>query len=100
MTTPKPPDLYDFQDATLKVGDLIILKQTIGIRNGDRSSWCHRNWYTPKPHEMPSITRLVAAGFMRQGDPFNDLHFYHATPLAADLFGLGPKLRARAGGGL
>jgi|GEM_PF-5680039 len=24
----------------------------------------------------------------------------HATPLAADLFELGPKLRARAGGGL
>ena len=82
--------------ASLKPEDHDILRFMLGVKQSPRSQWGNRNVYLCNRRDLPSMTRLVTAGFVRAGLPILQLRYYHATGAGAKLAGLNGAAIRRA----
>lgn len=60
--------------------------------------WGCRNYFAPTASDMPVMYRLEEAGFVYKGRPYNEYHFYHATPGGCRIVGLDKAQTLRATG--
>jgi hypothetical protein len=66
--------------ATLQPEDLEILRHMLGATpHRPRVRWCLRNEYLANRRDLPSMARLIAAGFVRAGGALLQLQYFHAT---------------------
>ena len=74
--------------ASLEPEDHDILRFMLGVKQSPRSQWGNRNVYLCNRRDLPSMARLVTAGFVRAGEQVLQLRYYHATGAGAKLAGL------------
>ncbi|RFP19162.1 hypothetical protein D0T23_05110 [Duganella sp. BJB475] len=83
--------------ATLQPEDLEILRHMLGATDHHpRARWGFRNEYLCNRRDMPSMARLMAAGFVRSGRPLLFMWYFHATDAGGRLAGLSAKRAAVA----
>jgi hypothetical protein len=71
---------FDERAATLQPEDLEVLCHMLGAtHHRPRVRWCLRNEYLANRRDLPSMTRLIAAGFVRAGGALLQLQYFHAT---------------------
>jgi hypothetical protein len=71
---------FDERAATLQPEDLEILCHMLGATpRRPRVRWCLRNEYLANRRDLPSMARLIAAGFVRAGGAQLQLQYFHAT---------------------
>lgn len=68
------------------------LRHMLGIAsNVPKKQWGYRNYYASSVSDMPSMTRLEAAGLVRRGRPYEDAYYFHATEAGCLAVGLSAK---------
>jgi hypothetical protein len=78
--------------ATLQPEDLDVLRHMLGATpHHPRLHWGCRNEYLVNRRDLPSMERLVAAGFVRAGQPLLQLQYFHATKDGCKLADLSAK---------
>lgn len=82
--------------ASLQPEDHDILRFMLGVKQSPRSQWGNRNVYLARSSELPSMNRLLTAGFVRAGEKILEVHYYHATGAGAKLAGLNGSAIRRA----
>lgn len=84
--------------ATLQPEDLEILRHMLGATpHHARVRWGFRNEYLMNRRDIPSVARLLSAGFVRAGKPLlKHLLYLHATAAGCKLAGLSAKRTAVA----
>lgn len=82
--------------ASLQPEDLINLKFMLGVKQAPRSTWGNRNVYLCNRRDLPSMTRLVTAGFVRAGGTVLQMRYFHATAAGCKLAGLNATALRRA----
>lgn len=71
---------FDERAATLQPEDLEILCHMLGAtHHRPRVRWCLRNEYLANRRDLPSMARLISAGFVRAGGALLQLQYFHAT---------------------
>ena len=82
---------------TITAVDIENLRHMLGVAaNEPRRFWGTRNHFAPGAVDLPSMVRLEAAGLVRQGRPYEDAHYYHATEQGCAVAGLDRKQTRRA----
>lgn len=84
--------------ASLQPDDLVNLKFMLGVKQSPRAQWGNRNVYLCNRRDLPSMTRLVTAGFVRAGGTVLQMRYYHATAAGCKLAGLNATALRRAMG--
>lgn len=84
--------------ASLEPEDHDILRFMLGVKQSPRSQWGNRNVYLCNRRDLSSMARLVAAGFVRAGEPILQMRYYHATAAGCKLAGLNGSAIRRAMG--
>lgn len=87
---------WDARVASLEPEDHDILRFMLGVKQSPRSQWGNRNVYLCNRRDLPSMTRLVTAGFVRAGEQVLQLRYYHATAAGCKLAGLNATALRRA----
>lgn len=82
--------------ASLQPEDLVNLKFMLGVKQSPRAQWGNRNVYLCNRRDLPSMTRLVTAGFVRAGEQVLQLRYFHATAAGCKLAGLNATALRRA----
>lgn len=78
--------------AALLPEDLEILHHILGATPHHAIvRWGFRNEYLVNRRDLPSMERLVAAGFVRAGAALLQLQYFHATSAGCKLAGLSAK---------
>jgi hypothetical protein len=78
--------------ATLQEGDLDILRHMLGATPHHAIvRWGFRNEYLANRRDVAALDRLVAAGFVRAGQPLLQLQYFHATAVGCKVAGLSAK---------
>lgn len=79
------------------VDDVSKLRHMLGMRSHiARRSWGYRNHYAPGPDDVSAMERLVSAGLVARGRPYQGAHFYHATEAGCRAAGLSKAATRRA----
>lgn len=82
---------------TITADDLDNLRHMLGAQLCyAKREWGFRNHYAPAGVDVESMKRLEAAGFVRQGRPYQMHHYYHATEAGCKAAGLNAAQTRRA----
>ena len=82
---------------TLTADDLKKLRHMLGAEPDRRKrDWGFRNYYACSKGNEESMRRLEAAGFARQGRPYNDSYYFHATEEGCKAVGMNAAQIKRA----
>ena len=78
--------------------DMKKLRHMLGAtERRPKNNWGFRNYYAAGADSVPSMERLVAAGYCVRGAPYMEAHYYyHATREGCAAAGLSKAATARA----
>lgn len=77
--------------------DMKKLRHMLGAtEHRPKKDWGFRNHYAAGSDSVPSLERLVAAGYCVRGRPYRQAHYYHATAEGCKAAGLNKISTARA----
>lgn len=83
---------FDERAATLQPEDLEILRHMLGATpHNARVHWGFRNEYLVNRRDLPSMERLLLAGFVRFGAKLLQLQYFHATAAGCKLADVSAK---------
>ena len=81
----------------LTTDDLAKLRHMLGAtQHRPKKNWGFRNYYAAGTGDVPSMERLVSAGYCVRGQPYMDAHYYHATRDGCAAAGLSKAATTRA----
>jgi hypothetical protein len=77
--------------------DMEKLRHMLGATlHRPKKTWGIRNYFAAGAADVPSLERLVAAGYCERGAPYRTAHYYHATRAGCAAAGLSKAATARA----
>jgi len=77
--------------------DIKKLRHMLGAtEHRPKKNWGFRNYYAAGRDSVPSLERLVSAGYCVRGAPYMDAHYYHATRAGCAAAGLSKAATALA----
>lgn len=83
----------------ITANDLSRLRHMLGVdaQRYTQKQWGFRNYFAAGAGEQTeSMLRLQEAGFVRQGEVFNESHYYHATEEGCKAVGMNSEQIKRA----
>lgn len=85
---------------TVTADDLNSLRHMLGVdaRRYTQKQWGFRNYYASSVSDEPAMRRLETAGFVRQGRPYDESFYFHATEEGCRAVGMNKAQIKRAMG--